>query len=978
MSKIRINDLARELEVKSKEILDSLTAVGVTEKKTHSSSLEDHEAELVRRHLRGRSDAAPSSARTARAAHGEEEIKTKIDLSHISRPGDVLRAITQLRETAEHPAVHRVVKPAVAPPVAEAQVETPSAPVAPPKAVLPKPAIEVPAPAPPTPRLVTPASVAATYRPPSVVVIPPKIPVTPPAATTPAAFASAAPPAIAVPPRVATPAAPAGSAPPAAPPPAHNNVAQMQSAAPVKLTAPSAPLPRMIMPQTGPRPVYKAPLPPPGAPAASAASRPAPGRPVPGQPIFQRTARPQAPGSPRPALRPGERRPMHPTRVAPAGSRPLGVGPGAGMAPPGPTRPGSRPGGPARRPGQRYVPRGVKEGPMKGYTPPPRMTISNEPAPITRNITITEGISVKDLAEKLGIRAKDVIARLVVRGVFATINQTLDAELASEMARFFGADTEVITFEEQAAKDTTEATESSEEGAEAVPRPPVVTIMGHVDHGKTTLLDSIRSTNVAGGEAGGITQHIGAYKVAITDTASPAYGREIVFLDTPGHEAFTRMRSRGAKATDIVVLVTAADDGVMPQTVEAIDHAHAAEVPIIVAVNKIDKPGALPERVKKQLADRGLVPEEWGGKTVFVDVSAKQKTNLNLLMEMILLTADLQELKATPGRAASGLVLEAKLDRGRGPVGTILVQNGTLHAGDNFVVGNVYGKVRAMFDDRGKPLKEAPPSTPVEIIGLEGLPQAGDQFVVVTDREKARDISEYREQKAREAQLAKSSRVSLEGLAEQLKTAGMKELNIILKADVQGSVEVLGDLLGRLSNDKVRLKLLRSGIGAITETDVLLASASNAIIIGFSVRPERKAQELADQEKVDIRLHSIIYELQDEIKRAMTGLLEPTIKETYQGRADVLETFRIPKVGTIAGCRVSDGLIKRDSEVRLLRDNVVVFKGKVASLRRFKDDASQVTSGMECGISISNYGDIKAGDVIEAFVTERIAAEAIK
>ncbi|MGA9415907.1 MAG: translation initiation factor IF-2, partial [Terriglobales bacterium] len=628
--------------------------------------------------------------------------------------------------------------------------------------------------------------------------------------------------------------------------------------------------------------------------------------------------------------------------------------------------------------GQRYVPRGIKEGPMKGYTPPPRMIVSNEPAPITRNITITEGISVKDLAEKLGIRAKDVIARLVVRGVFATINQTLDAELASEMARFFGAETEVITFEEQAAKDTAAATESSEEGAEAVARPPVVTIMGHVDHGKTTLLDSIRSTNVAGGEAGGITQHIGAYKVAITDTASPAFGREIVFLDTPGHEAFTRMRSRGAKATDIVVLVTAADDGVMPQTVEAIDHAHAAEVPIIVAVNKIDKPGALPERVKKQLADRGLVPEEWGGKTVFVDVSAKQKTNLNLLMEMILLTADLQELKATPERAASGLVLEAKLDRGRGPVGTILVQNGTLHAGDNFVVGNVYGKVRAMFDDRGKALKEAPPSTPVEIIGLEGLPQAGDQFVVVADREKARDISDYREQKAREAALAKSSRVSLEGLAEQLKTAGMKELNVILKADVQGSVEVLGDLLGRLSNEKVRLKLLRSGIGAITETDVLLASASNAIIIGFNVRPERKAQELADQEKVDIRLHSIIYELQDEIKRAMTGLLEPTIKETYQGRADVLETFRIPKVGTIAGCRVTDGLIKRDSEVRLLRDNVVVFKGKVGSLRRFKDDASQVTSGMECGISISNYGDIKAGDVIEAFVTERIAAEAIK
>ena len=339
---------------------------------------------------------------------------------------------------------------------------------------------------------------------------------------------------------------------------------------------------------------------------------------------------------------------------------------------------------------------------MKGYTPPPRVTISNEPLPITRNITITEGISVKDLAEKLGLRAKDLIARLLVRGVFATINQTLDAELATEMARFFGADTEVITFEEQAAKDITEAAESSEEGAESVARPPVVTIMGHVDHGKTTLLDSIRSTDVAGGEAGGITQHIGAYKVRISDTDSPAYGREIVFLDTPGHEAFTRMRARGAKATDIVVLVVAADDGVMPQTVEAIDHAHAAEVPIIVAVNKIDKPEAMPDRVKKQLADRGLMPEEWGGTTVFVDVSAKKKTNLNLLMEMICLTADLQELKAVPTRAASGVVLEAKLDRGRGPVGTILVQNGTLHASDNFVVGNVYGKVRAMFDDRGQ------------------------------------------------------------------------------------------------------------------------------------------------------------------------------------------------------------------------------------------------------------------------------------
>ena len=614
---------------------------------------------------------------------------------------------------------------------------------------------------------------------------------------------------------------------------------------------------------------------------------------------------------------------------------------------------------------------------MKGYTPPPRMVVSNEPQPITRSITITEGISVKDLAEKLDIRAKDLISRLLSKGVFATINQTLDAELASEMARFFGADTNVITFEEQTAKEVDAAAAGEESAPETGIRPPVVTIMGHVDHGKTTLLDSIRLTNVAEGEAGGITQHIGAYKVRITDKESPAFGREIVFLDTPGHEAFTRMRSRGAKATDIVVLVVAADDGVMPQTLEAIDHAHAAEVPIIVAVNKIDKPDALPDRVKKQLADRGLMPEEWGGKTVFVDVSAKKKTNLNLLMEMICLVADLGELKATPERAATGVVLEAKLDRGRGPVATVLVQNGTLNAGDNFVVGNVYGKVRAMFDDRGAQLKTAPPSTPVEIIGMEALPQAGDQFVVVADRDKARGISEYREQKSREAALAKSSRVSLEGLAEQIKAAGTKELNVILKGDVQGSVEVITDLLTKLSNDKVRLKLLRSGVGAITETDVLLASASNAIIIGFNVRPERKAQEIAEQEKVDIRLHSIIYELQDEIKRAMTGLLEPTFKEHYQGRADVLNVFRIPKVGTVAGCRVSDGLIKRDSEVRLLRDNVVVFKGKVGSLRRFKDDAKEVTNGMECGISIANYGDIKAGDVIEAFVTTRVAAEVI-
>jgi translation initiation factor IF-2 len=413
----------------------------------------------------------------------------------------------------------------------------------------------------------------------------------------------------------------------------------------------------------------------------------------------------------------------------------------------------------------------------------------------------------------------------------------------------------------------------------------------------------------------------------------------------------------------------------MPQTLEAMDHAKAAKVPIIVAVNKIDKPDALPERVKKQLADRGLMPEEWGGTTVFVDVSAKQHTNLNLLMEMICLVADIQDLKANPERSASGTVIEAKVDRGRGSVATVLVQNGTLHIGDNFILGNTFGKVRAMFDDRGSVVEEAPPSTPIEVLGLEGLPQAGDQLLVVAEREKARQVSEFREQKAREASLAKSYKISLEGLAEQIKTAGTKELPIILKTDVQGSAEVLADTLTRFSGDKVKIKILHTGVGAINENDVLLASASNAVIIGFNVRPERKAQELAEQEKVDIRLHSIIYELQDEIKKAMAGLLEPIIKETYLGRAEVRDTFRVPKVGVIAGCYILDGLIKRDSDVRLLRDGVQVYKGKVTSLKRFKDDASEVRNGMECGIGISNFNDIKKGDVIEAFASERIAAE---
>jgi translation initiation factor IF-2 len=613
---------------------------------------------------------------------------------------------------------------------------------------------------------------------------------------------------------------------------------------------------------------------------------------------------------------------------------------------------------------------------MKGYVPPSRAQQYNEPLPITRDITITEGISVKDLAEKLDVRAKDLIARLLARGVMATVNQTLDSTLATDLARHFGANANTISFEEQVQQETEAALGPQVEvdTGDGAKRPPVVTIMGHVDHGKTSLLDAIRETDVAAGEAGGITQHIGAYKVKIAKADSPAFGREITFLDTPGHEAFTRMRARGAKVTDIVVLVVAADDGVMPQTIEAIDHAKAAGVPLIVAVNKIDKPDALPDRVKKQLADRGLMPEDWGGNTVFVDVSAKQRTNLDLLLEMICLTADIQGLKANADRPATGSVIEAKLDRGRGAVATVLVQNGTLKTGDNFVVGNTFGKVRAMFDDRGNAVTSAGPSTPVEVLGLEGLPTAGDQIIVV-ERDKAKGIAQYREMKAREATLAKQARVSLEGLSQQIAQAGVKELPVILKGDVGGSVEVLADTLQKLSTDKVKIKILHTGVGAITETDVLLASASNAIIIGFNVRPERKAQELAEQEQVDIRLHSIIYELQDEIRKAMAGLLEPIIKETYQGRADVKNVFKIPRVGTIAGCQVSDGTIKRDSSVRLVRDGATVYTGRIGSLKRFKDDASEVRNGMECGIGIAGYGDIKVGDVIEAFSVEKIAAE---
>jgi translation initiation factor IF-2 len=594
--------------------------------------------------------------------------------------------------------------------------------------------------------------------------------------------------------------------------------------------------------------------------------------------------------------------------------------------------------------------------------PPVSMPVA--PPPITRTITLAEGMTVKDLAEKLELRTKDVLKKLLDKRIMMTINTTLNIETATMIAREFGAEVLLRSFEEELLEAETEDVHPEDR----VIRAPVVTVMGHVDHGKTTLLDGIRETRVAEREAGGITQHIGAYHVQVNN-------RSVVFLDTPGHEAFTLMRARGAKVTDIVVLVVAAEDGVMPQTREAIDHAKAAGVPIIVAINKVDKPDANPERVKRELADLGLMPEEWGGQTVMVEVSAKKRQNLGLLLEMILLVSDIGDLKANPKRAAVGTVLEAELDKGRGPVATILVQDGTLHIGDTVIAGPILGKVRALIDDRGRHVKSAGPSIPVEVLGLAALPRPGDSFQAINNAAKARQVALFRQTQAKEkAASSKTTRLTLESLQQQIAGGDVKELPIIIKADVQGSAEVLADTLTKMSDEKVKIRIIHSGVGAINESDVLLASASNAIVIGFSVRPDRNAAGVAEREHVDLRLHSIIYNVIDEMKKAMAGLLEPTFKEVRLGMAEVREVFRVPKIGSIAGCMVTEGTVKRsgDAQARLLRDHVVAFTGKIGSLRRFKDDAAEVKAGFECGIGLERFNDIKVGDTIEVFVVERV------
>jgi translation initiation factor IF-2 len=970
MKKIRINELARELEVKAHEILDRLPELGVSEKKTHSSSIDEDVAIKLRR-LYGFDvpDASPEDEEpeieAAHEAAPEQPAEWKAPSAPATQaeaPAEDAHPASTEKAPAEEPGPRPAggagtapIRPPLAtgkpihPPlggVAPSRPQMPAAPTAPP----PPPAAAPPAP-----------PAASTTHPPAAVFAPgrPTPAAAKPLPTGPRPGQVLSGPRQPMPTSSASPGAPAPR-PPAAPrmpiaprPPMSSPGAPSQSGRPLAGQPAARPVvpprPDLVAKLSTPRPAMPE-QPRPGVPRT-------PSSPVPGQPIYRGPIRPGQPMVTKPGVRPGippgrpgGPRPQHPTsrgRMEP------------GLAPP-PVEPSrGRPGD--RRP-TRPQPRERAE--VEKNLRPQRRQVEQGPPPISREITISEGITVKELCEKLDVKAALVMKKLMDRGIFVAINQTLNAELATTVAREFGASTATVSYEIEAMQDV----QSAEDAKDLVKRAPVVTIMGHVDHGKTSLLDAIREANVAGREAGGITQHIGAYQVEMN-------GKKIVFIDTPGHEAFTRMRARGAKVTDIVILVVAADDGVMPQTLEAIDHAKAAGVPIIVAINKIDKPEAQPERIKQQLADRGLLAEDWGGDTVMVQVSARTQQNIPLLLEMILLVADIQDLKANPSRPAMGTVIEAQLDRGRGPVATVLVRNGTLAVGDFFICGAVFGKVRAMLNDRGTQIRKAEPATPVEVLGLDSLPEAGDDFQVVTDTAKAKQIVSFRDQKLKEAALAKNTRLTLEQLHKQMQAGDVKELPIIIKTDVGGSAEVLTETLQKLSNEKVKIRVIHSGVGAINESDVLLASASNAIIIGFNVRPERNATALAEQEKVDVRLHTIIYNLTDEIKKAMTGLLEPVFKEVYKGKAEVRETFRITKVGNVAGCQVLDGSITRDSEMRLLRDNVVIHTGKIGSLRRFKDDVSEVKSGMECGITLASYSDLKQGDIIEAFVTERVATE---
>ncbi|HEY3091566.1 MAG TPA: translation initiation factor IF-2 [Vicinamibacterales bacterium] len=918
MATVRIYKVAELLGSTSQEVLALLKRDHGIELKSASSTIEEVVARsFVERVARQRGISLPGGDMFAETPAPPKGGARKTAPSKKAEPPKPTAPVLG------PPRLVKTIRPAhpPAPPVEEAP------PAPPPVAAAPPPPVTEVAPAPEPPRVEPPPQVAE----PAVAAAPAveEAPVVEPAPEPPTRQPHA-------PPRVVPP------------------TIRLRIEEPGKPTQPARPLTPAKRPAVSqPRMVH-----PPAATPPKPATPPASGRPA------TSGGRPGTAGAPRPAFPPPPR-PTTPSMLGgprPLPSQPVRTQP-TQQARPG--MPGVRP--PAPRPPMGLPPRpGVRPVTPRRERPsaPAAAAMPAAPPPITRTITLAEGMTVKDLADKLDVRVKDVLTKLFMKQMRLTINSTIDIELAKDIAREFGAEIEMRSFEEELV--SAEQEDSKPEDRRM--RAPVVTVMGHVDHGKTSLLDAIRETKVAEREAGGITQHIGAYHVDVGD------GRSVVFLDTPGHEAFTMMRARGAKVTDVVVLVVAADDGVMPQTREAIDHAKAANVPIVVAINKIDKAGANPDNVKRELAELALVPEDWGGQTVMVPVSAKKKQNLDQLLEMILLSTDILELKANPKHSASGTVLEAKLDRGRGPVATVLVQDGTLNVGDNFIAGPVVGRVRALIDDRGRSVRSAPPSTPVEVLGLTSLPQPGDPFQTVADAAKARQIATFRQTQAKERALgARGGRLTLESLKEQIAEGAVKELPIIVKADVQGSAEVLADTLTKLSDEKVKIRIIRSGVGAINESDVLLASASNAIIIGFNVRPDRNAADTAEREEVDIRLHSVIYNVTEEIQKGMEGLLEPTFKEVRIGTAEVREVFKVPKIGSIAGCMVTEGRITRAGETtaRLLRDNVVVHEGKIASLRRFKDDVSEVKSGFECGIGLERFNDIKTGDVIEVFTMEK-------
>ena len=988
MAKIRLFLIARELGIETQEVVNLLQTRHGIDAKSASSTLEEIVAkQFTERVAKERNIALlegtlfthrPTGARGRKGARRKgmpepapalRPTLGKPRLVKARKPKPVETPAAATAEATPDAAVGTPVPetpPADTPAPAPVAVAPPPAPPPAPKRVgRPRLKIEAdvdaaPPPAPPPTEEATPVATAPEPReaPPAAVAAAPATSATPDVEP-PAAEPPATAPPVTGAPAVEAPAAerPATEPPAAEPPATAPSVIKPPATAPSVIMPPATAPPVIMPPATAPT-VIK---PPATAPPAVRAARPGmavrqTGRVVPSKLRLRveeprRVARPAARPSTVAAKPMGGPRPLPAQPVRPPAVRPLPPRPAVGGYRP-PPRPHHRPGG------RRAQYRRAKAAVMPAAAAPP--------PPITRMITLAEGMTVKDVAERLEVTPKEILKKLIERRVMLTINTTLDADMATMLAREFGADVTMRTFEEEMV--VIEAEEANPE--DMVTRAPVVTVMGHVDHGKTTLLDAIRQTKVAEGEAGGITQHIGAYAVEIND-------RRIVFLDTPGHEAFTLMRARGAQVTDVVVLVVAADDGVMPQTQEAIDHARVAGVPIIVAINKIDKANANLDRVKQALAERDLAAEDWGGTTVTVPVSAKKQQNLDTLLEMILLVTELEETRANPMRAATGTVLEAKVDRGRGTVATVLVQDGTLRVGDNVIAGGVVGRVRALRDHLGQATREVGPSSPVEVVGLTALPQPGDAFQAVSDASKARQIALVRQTQAKEKVLgARGQRLTLESLQQQLEAGTAKELPIIIKADVQGSAEVLADSLGKLGDERVKTRVIHTGVGAISESDVLLASTSNAIVIGFNVRPDRNAASMAEREGIDLRLHSVIYDVTDELKKALAGLLDPTTKETRLGSAEVRQTFKVPKFGTAAGCLVTEGMITRsgDAQARLIRDGVVVHEGRIGSLRRFKDDVTDVKNGLECGIAFERFADLKSGDVIETFTVETVAA----